>query len=235
MNDRQKPPRPDSDDDGDIRALMAESDYRGRARDEFKRELLRELNHNFSYHPLRTRALPVVAVVIVAALALWRVTDVGSDGFTLHPTGSTVNGDPVVEAPMTGARFNAPPVGGSAEEGIAAAQDVYEQVAAGVAKVLRLEIWIIGGDTVYMARCEVERDGKPELITRVRGGSRRFNAAWRAFRSGPGREALEAIERGALAPATTETVRYLDRDYTVGVWTWNTSESGLIVYKRSLP
>ena len=150
MNDQQKT-RPDDDDDGDIRSLMAESDYRGRARDDFKRELLRELNHNFSYHPLRTRVLPVAVVVVVAALALWRVTDVGSDGFTLQPTGRTLNGDPVVEAPMTGARFNAPAVGGSAEEGIAAVQDVYEQVAAGAVKVLSLEIWIIGGETVHMS------------------------------------------------------------------------------------
>jgi hypothetical protein len=235
MNDQHKPPHPDSDDDGDIRALMAESDYRGRARDDFKRELLRELNHNFSYHPLRTRVLPVAVVVIVAALTLWKVTDVGSDGFTLQPTGRTVNGDPVVEAPMTGARFNAPPVGGSAAEGIAAAQDAYEQVVAGVAKVLRLEIWTIGGETVHMAQCEIERDGKPELITRTRGATSRFNGPWKAFRSGPGREALEAIERGTLAPETTETVHYLDRDFIMGVWTWNTVASGPIIYKRSLP
>ncbi|MBK7671862.1 MAG: hypothetical protein IPJ24_10820 [bacterium] len=234
MNDQQKT-RQDDDDDGDIRSLMAESDYRGRARDDFKRELLRELNHNFSYHPLRTRVLPVAVVVVVAALALWKVTDVGSDGFILQPTGRTLNGDPVVEAPMTGARFNAPAVDGSAEEGIAAAQDVYEQVAAGAVKVLRLEIWIIGGETVYMAQCEIERDGKPELITRARGGTRKFNAPWLAFRSGPGREALEAIERGTLAPATTESVHYLDQDFTMGVWTWNTVASGPIVYKRSLP
>ena len=234
MNDQQKP-RPDDDDDGDIRALMAESDYRGRARDDFKRELLRELNHNFSYHPLRTRVLPVAVVVVVAALTLWKVTDVGSDGFTLQPTGRTVNGDPVVEAPMTGARFNVPPGGGSTEEGIAAAEDVYEQVAAGAFNVLRLEIWTIGGETVHMAQCEVERDGKPEVITRTRGGTSRFNAPWKAFRSGPGREALEAIERGALAPMATESVRYLDRDFTMGVWTWSTVESGPITYKRSLP
>ena len=140
MSDQEDRTRHEGDDDSDIRALMRESDYQGRLRDEFRRELLRELNHNFRYHPMRSRILLVAVMVLFIGVATWRATDVGSDGFTLHTTGSRVGEDPVVEAPTTGTRLNAPIMDGSVQEGAGVAQDIYEQISANAAKVIRLEI-----------------------------------------------------------------------------------------------
>lgn len=235
MTTHDRQPHEDEEGDSDIRALMHESDYSGRLRDDFKRELLRELNHNFKYHPMHSRILLVAAAVLVAGVAMWRVTDVGSDGFNLHLNGSRVGADPVVEEPMTGTRLNAPSVGGSTDEGVTAAQQLYEQISAHDVKVVCLEIWVIGGETVQSVLLEADQNGERKQIMRRFGGSNLFNQRWRAFRSGPNGVALDAIERHDSVPRATESVRFLGQDFTVGVWTWDSLDSGPVVYKRSLP
>ena len=235
MNTQDKQPHEDEEGDSDIRALMRESDFGGRLRDDFKRELLRELNHNFKYHPLHSRVLLVAAAVLVVGVAMWRVTSVGSDGFNLHPNGSRVGSDLIVEEPMTGDRLNAPQIGGSSEEGVAAAQQLYEQIAAHDAKIVRLEIWVIGGESVQSVLLEVNRGGVPTQVMRGARGSSRFDRQWRAFKSGPGRVALDAIERHDSVPQAIESAQFFDQDFTMGVWTWETPDCGTVVYKRSMP
>jgi hypothetical protein len=235
MTTHDKQLHEDDEGDSDIRALMHESDYSGRLRDDFKRELLRELNHNFKYHPMHSRILLVAAAVLVVGVAMWRVTDVGSDGFTLRPNGRKVGADPIVEAPMTGDRFNAPAVDGSTAEGVTAAQQLYEQISAHDAKVVRLEIWVIGGESVQSVLLEVNRDGVPTQVMHGDRGSSRFSRQWRAFKSGPGRVALDAIERHDSVPQAIESARFFDQDFTVGVWIWETPDFGPVVYKRSMP
>lgn len=235
MNDDGRQPPCDGEDDSDIRDLMRESDYGGRLRDDFKRDLLRELNHNFKYHPLHSRVLLAAVVVLVAGLAMWRATDVGSGGFNLRPTGHSAAGDPVVEEPLTGVRLNAPAVDGSTDKGVTAAQELYEQISAHDAKVTRLEIWVIGGESAQFVQLEVVRNGETIQVMRGIGGSKRFDRQWRAFRTGSGRAALDAIEHRGVAPEATESVRFMDRDFEMGVWSWDTPDMGRVVYKRSLP
>lgn len=234
MSELEKQTQQDREDDRDIRALMRETDYSGRLRDEFKRELLREINHNFRYHRLRSRILPVAVVVLVALCATWWTTDVGSDGFSLWPTGQTVDDGAVVEAPMTGTRFNTPAKDGDRHGGIAPVEDVYAQIAAEDARVLGLETWTIGGDTAHYIRLEVQHEGQPQTVVRTIGGSSRLFRARSDFRAGSGLAKLGAIERGTVAPQTLETIRILGRDFEMGVWTWDARECGRVVYKKSL-
>lgn len=234
MSDKEKQTHQDGEDDRDIRALMRETEYSGRLRDDFKRELLREINHNFRYHTLRSRVLPVAVVVLVAVSAMWWTTDVGSDGFTLRPTGQAVNNGVVVEAPMTRTRVNSPPITNDDIGGIATAEGVYAQIVAEDARVTRLETWAIGDDTIQFVWLDVQRDGQSRTVVRTIGGSSRFVRCLNSFRAGPGRAMLNAIDIGLVAPQSTETIHALGRDFEMGVWTWETSACGPVVYKWSM-
>jgi hypothetical protein len=234
MSELEKQTQQDREDDRDIRALMRETDYSGRLRDEFKRELLREINHNFRYHRLRSRILPVAVVVLVALCATWWTTDVGSDGFSLWPTGKSVNNGVVVEAPMTRMRFNAPSESTDTHEGIASAEGVYAQIAAGDARVVRLEIWTIGEDTIQFVWLDAQHDGEAKTVVRTIGGSSQSIRCLYSFRTGPARAMLKAIDHGSVTPHSIETTRALGRDFEMGTWVWETSECGPVVYKKSL-
>ena len=235
MKEHDDTPRPGSDDDHDLRSLMRDSDYSGRLRDEFKRDLLRELNHNFRYHRLQSRSLVVAVVVLAAGALLWRASDVGSDGFDLVPTGQKVNGNNVVEAPLSGMRFNTVPSEGDTDGGLAATRGVYSQLVAGDAKLLGFESWTIDGQTTQVQRLEVLRNGQPEQLVQASGGSKNFHRSWKQLRKGLLAADLAAIEAGRLAPQRTETIRMRGQDFTVGVWSWDTPTDGRVTYKRSLP
>jgi len=234
MSELEKQTQQDREDDRDIRALMRETDYSGRLRDEFKRDLLREINHNFRYHRLRSRILPVAVVVLLGISAAWWTTDVGSDGFNLLPTGRAVDGVPVVEAPMTHTRFNVPTVDGDERHSLRATEGVYDQIASGDAKVLRLEIRQIGNDVVQCVWLEVLHNGEPTEVMRTIGDSARFSRQWSDFQSGPARELVEAIRRDAVTPQRIERVTIGGREFAMGIWTWNTKEYGQVIYRRSL-
>lgn len=234
MSELEKQTQQDREDDRDIRALMRETDYSGRLRDEFKRDLLREINHNFRYHRLRSRILPVAVVVLLGISAAWWTTDVGSDGFNLLPTGRTVDDGAVVEAPMTGTRFNVQPESNDTQEDIASVEGVYAQLAAGDAKVVRLETWTIDRETIQFVWLEVRHDGQVKNVVRAIGGSSKRVRCIKDFRSGSGRAMLKAIDGGSMAPQATETMRALGRDFEMGVWTWETAECGQVLYKKSV-
>lgn len=234
MSEPEKQAHKDRDDDRDIRALMRETDYSGRLRDDFKRELLREINHNFRYHTLRSRILPVAVVVLIAVSAAWWTTDVGSDGFNLRATGRSTDGGDIVEAPFTHTRVNAPAVDGDENEGLTAAEGTHEQIVAEDATVIRVETWIIEGETVHHIWLATQHDGQPTQVMRTIGASSRFGRKWRDFRSGQGRALLDAIARDSIGPQSVETAHLLGRDFIMGVWTWETSDCGTIVYKRTM-
>lgn len=235
MKDQEDTTQCERDDDRDIRSLMRDSDYSGRPRDEFKRDLLRELNHNFTYHSRRSRALVVAVVILAAGGVLWQAKDVGSDGFDLFPTGRKVNGGDILEAPMTGTRINTVPVEGDTDGGLAAAQEVYAQLMAGDAKLVGVQFWTFGGHTAQFVVQEVQFNGQPEQVMQSSGGPRDFRLRLRDLRKGPLKADLAAIEEGRLAPQRTESLRFRGRDFTMGVWTWNIPSDGLVTYKRSLP
>jgi hypothetical protein len=234
MNESENHVPQDGDDDRDIRALMRETDYSGRLSDDFKRDLLREINHNFRYHTLRSRVLPAAFVVLIAGTLMWWTTDVGSDGFSLRTTGSAVENGKVVEAPMTRTRLNAPALDGDDLGGRGAAESVYEQIEADGAKVLRVESWIVNGHTVHQVCLEVEHDGSPTQVMRTIGASGRFGPQWRRFRAGTGRALLDRVATDSIAPQSLESTRLFGRDFTMGVWTWKTSDFDTVVYKKSL-
>ena len=235
MSDHDDDPGREPDDDRDLRSLMGESDYSGRPRDEFKRGLLRELNHNFRYHRLRSRALAFAVVVMAAGTVLWRANDVGSDSFELRPTGRMVNGGEVVEAPLSGTRFHNIPAEGDTDGGLAATQELYAQLAAGDLELLGVEIWIIDGHTTQFLWREVQRDGETFTLTQARGGTKQSARRLRQLRAGSRQADLAAIKEGRLAPHRTETIRMEGRDFTLGVWVWDTPTDGRVTYKRSLP
>lgn len=234
MSEREKQTQQDCEDDRDIRALMRETDYSGRLRDEFKRDLLREINHNFRYHRLRSRILPVAVVVLLGISAAWWTTDVGSDGFSLRPTGRAVDGVPVVEAPMTRTQINVPTADGDEHQSLRAAEGVFDQIAARDAKVLRLEIRQIGNDVVKCVWLEVLHNGEPTEVVRKIGDSERFSRQWSGFQSGPARELIEAIQRDSVAPQRVERMTFEGREFAMGTWTWNTEKYGQVIYRRSL-
>lgn len=220
------------EDDRDIRALMRESDYTGRMRDEFRRNLLRELNHNFAYHRLKTRLLVTAVVLLSGSAVIMQVTNVGSGDFNLVPDGSTPAGDIVLEAPLSGNRINAPIGDGNAAEAKANAESILERMDAGMTHTVQVEAWTIRGTTVFYETMDVLRDGKPDQIVNTPTDDGRFMRDYLLCLKSGGADYLVRIDRGELAPAGIDTVFYDGLTLPMARWTWTSPELGTIVYRR---
>jgi len=220
------------EDDRDIRELMRESDYTGRMRDEFRRNLLRELNHNFAYHRLKTRLLVTAVVVLSGTAVIMQVTNVGSGDFNLVPDGSTSAGDLVLEAPLSGNRFNVPPGDGDPAEGKAKAEDIFERMQAGLTQTVQVEAWTIRGKTVFSETLDIYGGEKTVRRTNMTFDDERFRQDFLLCSRSGGADYLAMIDRGELAPAGIDTVEYDGLTLPMARWTWTAPELGTIVYRR---
>ena len=217
-------------DDRDIRLLMRESDYPGKAREDFKRNLLREINHNFTYHRTRTRLLVTAVVVLGSLAAVMKVTDVGSDGWSLSETGRVVDGGAVLEAPFTGERIGVA-TGLTGEAGRAEAERIYAEIVAGEMILREVVAWTFEGETTFILVQQRPGAAPGELNPSITGSPE--NAARIArFLQGAGRSHLDSIAAGTSEAEATDLVSYAGIPLPMARWTWEVPGFGTVVYRK---
>lgn len=230
-----RPNRDDDIDDRDIRAFMRESAYQGRMRDDFKRNLLRELNHNFAYHRFRTRMVASVVVVLgaLSATSLFRPTDVSSDAFDLNPVGIDVGGQPLMESPNSQFRINLPGRDDPRSEGQMSAEEVYERIKAGFFSLVSVESWTIEDETLVVTTLDVLGDnGRSKRVSNTTTDSDALTTKFYELSTSDSRKVMDLIDAGKIPPEGTDTVDIEGGPLPMDRWTWTDAKFGRIVYHR---
>ncbi len=232
MNDQDL----EREDDRELRELLRQASYEGRPRDEFKRQLRQQLDHNFSYHRRRNLAVVTALVVLVGSAALLRTTDVGSDSFDLLDTGRTTGTSPIFRAPMGGTGYSYGKPGASVDELRQAMEQVHEQFAAGTARLTMIEGWSIGGRSAFYGLFDTSVDGEVLEVSRSLNDKKpEFTLLLIAFNEDHEEAFLADIESGVLPRSGSELVDVGGYRLVMTRWEREVPGYGLVTYWRGFP